>query len=56
MTSLHADLNEAAKFVDILMYFTIHIAGLVIVPSLTSTKYKITTIFGLNYEDSLTNL
>ena len=49
VTSLHVDLNEAAKCVD-------RIASLLIVPSHISTKYKMVTIFGLTYEDSLTNL
>ena len=51
MTSLHADLNEAAKFVD----YSVHIASLLIAPSHTRTKYKMATTFGLTYEDSLTN-
>ena len=45
MTSLHVDLNEAAKCVD---YIT-HIASLLIAPSHTRTKYKVATIFGLTY-------
>ena len=53
LTSLHVDLNAAAKCVDI---NTIHIASLLIAPSHTCAKYKMATIFGLTYEDSLTNL
>ena len=52
MTSLHVDLNEAAKFVD----YTMHIASLLIAPSHIGTKHKMVTIFGLTYEDSLTDL
>ena len=88
MTSLHVDLNEAVKCVDIhcvhlvietfgvsfkfnypyqrviydnhavnwvLIYDNVHIANLLIAPSRTSTKYEMATIFGLTYEDSLTN-
>ena len=54
-TSLHVDLNEAAKCVDIKPYTT-HITSLLIAPSHTRTKYKMATIFGLTYKDSLTNL
>ena len=50
MTSLHVDLSEAAKCVD---NYTTHIASLLIAPSHTCTKYKMATIFGLTYEDSL---
>ena len=50
--SLHVDLNEAAN----VLYYTTHIASLLIVPSHTRTKYQMVTIFGLTYEDSLTNL
>ena len=53
MTSLHVDLNEAAKYVDII---TTHIASLLIAPSHTRTKYKMAMIFGLTCEDSSTNL
>ena len=49
MTSLHVDLNKAAKCVD-------HIASLFIAPPHTCTKYKMATIFDLTYEDSLTNI
>ena len=52
MTSLHVDLKEAAKYVEII--------PLTLIASLsrlrTRTKYKMATIFGLTYEDSLTNL
>ena len=41
MTSLPVDVNEAAKCVDT-------------IPSHTSTRYKMATILGLTYEDSLT--
>ena len=44
-TPLQVDLNEAAKCVDILCHSHCY-----------STKYKMATIFGLAYEDSLTNL
>ena len=37
-----------------LIYYTIHIAGLLIAPSHTSTKYKMEKIFGLTYELSFT--
>ena len=50
MTSLHVDLNEAAKCVDAL--YTTHNASLLIESSHTPTKYKIATIFGPTYEDS----
>ena len=50
MTSLHVDLNEAAKCVHII--YTTHIASLLIAPTHTRTKYKMATIFGLTYEDS----
>ena len=46
MTSLHVDLNEAAKSVDIIP----------LAPSHTRTKYKMATTFGLTYEDLLANL
>ena len=52
MTLLNIDLNEVAKCVD----YTTHIASLLIAPLHTSTTYKMATIFGLTYEDSLTNL
>ena len=54
MTSLHVGLNEAAKRVD--MIYANHSANLLMAPSHTSKKYKVETIFGLTYEDSLTNL
>ena len=47
MTSLHVDLNEAAKCVDIIPHAT-HIASLLIAPSHTLKKYKMATIFGLS--------
>ena len=56
MASLHVDLNEAAKCVDILIYHTIHVASLLIASSRTGAKYKMATIFGLTYDDSSTNL
>ena len=37
-------------------YYTTQIASLLIAPSHNRTKYKMATIFGLTYEDSLTNL
>ena len=49
MTSLHVDLNEAARCVD-------RIASRLIALSHTGPKYKMATIFGLTYGDSLTNL
>ena len=36
-----------------LIYHTIHIASLLIAPSHTGLKYKISMMFGLTYEDSL---
>ena len=53
MTSLQVDLNEAAKFVDIM--------SLTLLASLSAiaysyTKYKMVTIFGLTCEDSSTSL
>ena len=53
MTSLHVDLNEAARCVEII---PLTFASLLIAPSHTGTKYKMATIFGLTYEDSSTNL
>ena len=52
MTSLHVDLNEAARCVDIIP-FTLLVP--LIAPSRTRTKYKKVKIFGLTCEDSLTN-
>ena len=43
---LHFDLNEAAKCADIIPDST-HIASLLFAPSLTGTKNKMATIFGL---------
>ena len=52
MTSLHVDMNEAAKCVD----HTTHIASLLIAPSHTRKKDKMAKIFGPTHEDSFTNL
>ena len=52
ITSLNVDLNEAVKCVDI----TTYIASLLIAHSHNRTKYKMVTIFGLAYEDSLRRL
>ena len=52
MISLHVDLNEAAKCVDI---STTHIASLLIAPSHTRTKYKMATILGPTYEEQSSN-
>ena len=46
MTSLHVDLNEATKCVDI----TTHYASLPLVALHTRTEYKMATIFGLTYK------
>ena len=51
LTSLHLDLNEAAKCVDIISFTFIHIASLLMAPTHTRTKYKMATIFGLAYEN-----
>ena len=53
MTSLHVDLNEAANCVDI-MPLTL-LAYLSRLRTLVQNT-KMATIFGLTYEDSLTNL
>ena len=53
VTSLHVDLNEAAKCVDIIP-FTL-LASLLRLRA-PRTKYKMATIFDPTYEDSLTNL
>ena len=39
-----------------MLIYAIHIASLLIAPSHTGTKYEMVTVFGLIYEDSLTNL
>ena len=52
ITSLHVDLNEAAKCVNIIPLTLL--ASLSRLRTLVQ-KYKMATIFGLTYEDSLTN-
>ena len=54
MTSLHVDLNEAAKCVDIIPYTLL--ASLSYLHTHSHTKYKIATIFGLTYKDESSNL
>ena len=56
ITSLHVDLNKAAKCVDVFYHDTTHIVSLLIASSHTRTKYKMVSIFGLVYEDSSSNL
>ena len=55
MTSLHVDLNKAAKCVDIkpltLLAYLVEAAR---TPSHTCTKCKMATIFGITYKDSST--
>ena len=48
-TSLHVDLNEAAKCVDIMLASFSRLRTLV---HELRTKYNMATIFGLTYEDS----
>ena len=53
MTSLHVELNEAAKCINIIPLTLL--ASLLRLRTLVKNK-KIATIFGLTYEDSSTNL